>query len=202
MFNVSILCKQSIRLFQQKLLYKLNSLHMHYLFINKELQRAITLMKLAPSPFFILIQMFILRISMCLQSLMKFHYCLFKIKKNQNAVDKGLQRAITQNWPLALIFYYKCSSCRYQCLQNLMKFHHCLFKLLRKKQTVEDYDLQRAITLKELAPSPYFSVLNVHLVVINVFAKCYEIPSLPFQDIEKSKCRRWTDGRTNPRMTI
>ena len=35
MFNVSILCKQSIRLFQQKLWYKLISLHMHYLCINK-----------------------------------------------------------------------------------------------------------------------------------------------------------------------
>ena len=35
MFNVSLLCKQSIRLFQQKLCYKLISPHMHYLFINK-----------------------------------------------------------------------------------------------------------------------------------------------------------------------
>ena len=31
---------------------------------------------------------------------------------------------------------------------------------------------------------------------INVFAKFYEIPSLPFQDIEKPKCR----GLTNARM--
>ena len=30
MFNVSILCKQNIRLFQQKLWYKLVLLHMHY----------------------------------------------------------------------------------------------------------------------------------------------------------------------------
>ena len=35
MFNVSILCKQSIRLFQQKLWYKLISLHMPNLCINK-----------------------------------------------------------------------------------------------------------------------------------------------------------------------
>ena len=35
MFNVSILCKQSIRLFQQKLWYKMISPHMHYLCINK-----------------------------------------------------------------------------------------------------------------------------------------------------------------------
>ena len=36
------------------------------------------------------------------------------------------------------------------------------------------------ITLKELAPRPYFSIINVYLVDINVFAKFYEIPSLPF----------------------
>ena len=35
MFSMSILCKQSIRLFQQKLWYKLISLHMRYLCINK-----------------------------------------------------------------------------------------------------------------------------------------------------------------------
>ena len=58
-------------------------------------------------------------------------------------------------------------------------------------------DLQRAITLKELAPSPYFSIINVHLVDINVFAKFYKIPSLPFQEIEKLKCCGWTDGLEN-----
>ena len=35
MFNVSILYKQSIRLFHQKLWYKLISPHMHYVCINK-----------------------------------------------------------------------------------------------------------------------------------------------------------------------
>ena len=49
------------------------------------------------------------------------------------------------------------------CSQNLMKFHHCLFKLLEKNQYVPEKELQRAITLKELAPSPYFSIINVHL---------------------------------------
>ena len=47
-----------------------------------------------------------------------------------------------------------------------------------KKQNVVDKELQRAITLTELAPSPYFSITNVHLVDINVFAKFDEIPSL------------------------
>ena len=75
------------------------------------------------------------------------------------------------------------------CLQSLMKFHHCMFKMLRKTQKIVDKELRRAITLTELA----FSITNVHLVVINVFAKFYEIPSLLFQDIEKPKrC-----GRTN-----
>ena len=50
------------------------------------------------------------------------------------------------------------------CLHSLMKFHHYLFKILKKKQNVMDKELQRAIT--ELAPSPYFSIINVHLVDI------------------------------------
>ena len=77
------------------------------------------------------------------------------------------------------------------CLQSLIKFHHCLFKILRKKQSVVDKELQRAITLTELAPSPYFYIINVHLVDINVFAKFDEIPLLPIQVIkEKPKCCR------------
>ena len=82
------------------------------------------------------------------------------------------------------------------CLESLMKFHYCLFKILRKNQNVADKDVQRAITLTELAHSPYFSIINVHLLDINVFAKFYEIPSLPFQDIEKPKRRGRTNGRT------
>ena len=55
------------------------------------------------------------------------------------------------------------------CLQSLMKFHGCLFKILRKNQNVVDKKLRRAITLTELAPSPCFSTINVHLEDINVF---------------------------------
>ena len=76
------------------------------------------------------------------------------------------------------------------CLQSLMKFHHCLFKILKKNQNVVDKELQTAITLTELAPSPYFSIINVHLVDIYVSAKSDEIQSLPVQVIkEKPKCR-------------
>ena len=75
-------------------------------------------------------------------------------------------------------------------LQNLMKFNHCLFKLLRKTQT------------QELARSHYFSIINVHLVDINMFAKFYEIPSLPFKDIENPKRRERTDGGIDGRMDV
>ena len=54
-----------------------------------------------------------------------------------------------------------------------------------KKQNVVDKELQRAITLTELALSPYFSIINDHLVVINVFTKFNEIPSLPVQVIKE-----------------
>ena len=75
------------------------------------------------------------------------------------------------------------------CSQSLMKFHDCLFKILKTNQNVVDKELQRAITLTELAHSSYFSIINVHRVDINVFAKSDEIPSLPVQVIkEKPKC--------------
>ena len=48
-----------------------------------------------------------------------------------------------------------------------------------------DKELQSAITLTELSPSPYFSIINVHLVDINVFAKSDEIPSLNVQVIKE-----------------
>ena len=42
---------------------------------------------------------------------------------------------------------------------------------------------------------------NVHLVDINVLAKLFEIPSLPFQVIEKPKRRGRTDGWTDRQTT-
>ena len=54
-----------------------------------------------------------------------------------------------------------------------------------------DKELQRAITLTELALALIFSIINVHLVDINLFTKFNEIPSLPVQVIkEKPKYRR------------
>ena len=89
------------------------------------------------------------------------------------------------------------------CLQSLMKFHHCLFKILRKNQNVVGKELQRAITLKELVPSLYSSIINVHLVNIDVFAKSDEIPSLPVQVIKekpKGYGLRITKGNNSKRI--
>ena len=62
--------------------------------------------------------------------------------------------------------------------------------------------LQRAITPTELTPSPYFSIINVQLMDIYVFAKFDEIPSLPVQDIkEKPKRHGRTDGRKDGNTT-
>ena len=107
--------------------------------------------------------MVILWISMCLQSLMKFHPCLFKIlRKNQNVADKELQRAITLNkiGPRPNFCIINVHLWISMWSQNLMKFHHCLLKMLRKNQNASDKKLQKAITLKELAPSPYFSIMK------------------------------------------
>ena len=54
-----------------------------------------------------------------------------------------------------------------------------------------DKELKRAISLTELAPSPYLSVVNVHLVDINVFAKFDEIPSLPLPVIKEKPKMLW-----------
>ena len=63
--------------------------------------------------------------------------------------------------------------------------------------------ITRAITLTELASSPFYANTNVHLVDINMFAKFDEIPSLPVQDIkEKPKCcgQRITKGNNSSRI--
>ena len=53
--------------------------------------------------------------------------------------------------------------------------------------------------VKELAPNPYFPFINVHLVDINVFAKIYEIPSMPFQGKTKmSRTKQYTHSPFPP----
>ena len=63
---------------------------------------------------------------------------------------------------------------------------------IKEKPKCCEQRLTRGNNSNRISPSPYFSIINVHLVDINVFAIFYEIPSLPFQDIEKPKHR----GRT------
>ena len=57
-------------------------------------------------------------------------------------------------------------------------------------------ELQREITLIELAPSPYFFVKCICLVYMNMFAKFDEIPAMTLQDIKETKryrrTHRWT----------
>ena len=87
---------------------------------------------------------------------------------------------------------YKCSSCRYQCLCKVWwnSIIDCSSYLGKTKMPrIKNY--KGATTLKELTPSLYFSIINVHLADV----KFYEILSLPFQDIEKPKCRRWQTHR-------
>ena len=56
-------------------------------------------------------------------------------------------------------------------------------------------ELQREITLIELAPSPYFFVLSICLVYMNMFAMFDENPAMTLEDIEKTKCYGRMDAR-------
>ena len=67
------------------------------------------------------------------------------------------------------------------CLQDLMKFAQGLFKILRKYAQ----ELQREITLIELAPSPYSFIINICVVCMNVFARFDAIPSMTLQDVKE-----------------
>ena len=60
-------------------------------------------------------------------------------------------------------------------------------------------ELQREITLKEFAPSPYFFVLSICLAYMNMFARFDENPAITLQDIKKTKRYRRTDGRMDGR---
>ena len=60
------------------------------------------------------------------------------------------------------------------------------------------FRITKAITLTELAPSPFCSNTNFHLADINVLVRFDEIPSLPVQDIkEKIKCHEQRNTKDN-----
>ena len=67
------------------------------------------------------------------------------------------------------------------CLQSLMKCHHCLFKIFKEKNKMSQIDRLRITkgtnSITELAPSPYFWAVNIHIVDMNVFAKFDECSS-------------------------
>ena len=60
-------------------------------------------------------------------------------------------------------------------------------------------ELQREITLKELAPSPYFFVLSICLAYMNMFARFDENPAMTLQDIKETNI---TDGQTDNMKTV
>ena len=66
-------------------------------------------------------------------------------------------------------------------------------------------ELQREITLIELAPSPYFFVESICLAYMNMFARVNENPAMTLQDIKETKrygrMDARTDGRTDGRTT-
>ena len=70
-------------------------------------------------------------------------------------------------------------------------------------------ELQREITLIELAPSPYFFVQSICLAYINMFARFDENPAMTLQDIKETKrygptgrTHARTDGRTDNVKTV
>ena len=85
-----------------------------------------------------------------------------------------------------------------------MKIQQWLFELLRKKHYIKSHlELQREITLIELAPSPYFFVSSICLAYMNMFARFDENPAMTLRVIKETKrygrTDGWTDGCTDGR---
>ena len=55
------------------------------------------------------------------------------------------------------------------------------------------------ITPIELVPSPYFNVLSICLVYINMSARFDEIPAMTLQDMKETKCYGRRHGRPHCR---
>ena len=56
-------------------------------------------------------------------------------------------------------------------------------------------ELQREITLIELALSPYFFVLSICLAYMNMFARFDENPAMTLRVIKETKCYGRTHGQ-------
>ena len=68
-----------------------------------------------------------------------------------------------------------------------------------KPYTKSHLELQREITLIELASSPYFFVLSICLAYMNMFARFDENPATTLQVIKETKCYGRTHTRTDAR---
>ena len=72
------------------------------------------------------------------------------------------------------------------------------YNIISIKRYIKSHlELQREITLIELAPSPYFFVSSICLAYINMFARFDENPAKALQDIKETKPYGLTDGREN-----
>ena len=75
--------------------------------------------------------------------------------------------------------------------------------LLRKKHYIKSHsELQREITLIELAPRPYFFVLSICLAYMNMFARFDENPAMTLRVIKETKRYGRTHGRTDNVKTV
>ena len=66
-----------------------------------------------------------------------------------------------------------------------------------KPFTKSHLELQREITLIELAPSPYSFVLSICFAYMNMFARFDENPAMTLRDIKETKRYGRTDARTD-----
>ena len=73
---------------------------------------------------------------------------------------------------------------------NSISIKHCIKNYL---------ELQREITLIELAPSPYLFVSSICLAYMNMFARFDENPAMTLRVIKETKRYGGTDGRTDGR---
>ena len=86
------------------------------------------------------------------------------------------------------------------CVHGLIKFNQLLFKLSRKLYLciyTSFLELQREITLIEMAPSQYNFIRRIGPVDMNQYARFDEIPSMTLKDIKETKRYGRTDGRTD-----
>ena len=128
-------------------------------------------------------------------------YQIFLLKNQHNAEVEnhchGIERSFPGHFPAKIgsahCHEYDMLPCHFT---RSIQMYHMYGSSHEKKTKMSRINLQRAITLKELALMAYLSIINVHLVDINVFANFYAIPSLPFQDIEKPKRHGRMDGQT------